>query len=110
METPRSQQSTEVGREVDGDIEKKIGHDTDIVYPLATTEADHEVMRRHLKGRHIAFIGLGGGIGVGLFVGVGKGLSVAGPLGLFLAFTIMGAIMWGVVSRRRGPSNIITKI
>lgn len=95
METPRSYQSD---ADIDQDVEKKVPYDGDIVYPSATTDSDHApVMRRHLKSRHIAFIGLGGGIGVGLFVGVGKGLSVAGPLGLFLAFTIMGAIMWGVL-------------
>jgi amino acid permease len=78
------------------DEEKKLPYN-DVAFPEASTD-EAPVMRRHLKSRHIAFIGLGGGIGVGLFVGVGRGLSNAGPLGIFLAFVIMGAIMWGVVS------------
>jgi amino acid permease len=65
------------------------------------------VQRRHLRPRHISFIGLGGGIGVGLFVGVGTGLQAAGPLGLFLAFAIMGAIMWGVL---QGAAEMATLI
>ncbi|GHJ89594.1 hypothetical protein NliqN6_5996 [Naganishia liquefaciens] len=65
------------------------------------------IQRRHLRSRHISFIGLGGGIGVGLFVGVGTGLQAAGPLGLFLAFAIMGAIMWGVL---QGAAEMATLI
>jgi amino acid transporter len=65
------------------------------------------IQRRHLRSRHIAFIGLGGGIGVGLFVGVGKGLQAAGPLGLLLAFMIMGAIMWGVL---QGAAEMATLV
>lgn len=65
------------------------------------------IQRRHLRSRHISFIGLGGGIGVGLFVGVGTGLQAAGPLGLLLAFAIMGAIMWGVL---QGAAEMATLI
>ncbi|WWC86560.1 uncharacterized protein L201_001437 [Kwoniella dendrophila CBS 6074] len=55
------------------------------------------INRRHLKGRHITFIGFGSGIGVGLFVGSGAALAKAGPLGLFLAFMFTGCILWSVV-------------
>ncbi|KAJ9123202.1 hypothetical protein QFC22_001395 [Naganishia vaughanmartiniae] len=71
------------------------------------TDDSSFIQRRHLRSRHIAFIGLGGGIGVGLFVGVGTGLQAAGPLGLLLAFMIMGAIMWGVL---QGAAEMATLV
>ncbi|KAJ9100026.1 hypothetical protein QFC19_005844 [Naganishia cerealis] len=71
------------------------------------TDDSSFIQRRHLRSRHIAFIGLGGGIGVGLFVGIGTGLQAAGPLGLLLAFMIMGAIMWGVL---QGAAEMATLV
>ena len=52
---------------------------------------------RRLKARHVTFIGFGGGIGTGLFVGTGAALANAGPLGLLLAFIIVGMILWCVM-------------
>lgn len=74
---------------------------------LRSPPAESFIQRRHLRSRHISFIGLGGGIGVGLFVGVGAGLQTAGPLGLLLAFAIMGAIMWGVL---QGAAEMATLV
>lgn len=53
--------------------------------------------QRRLKARHVTFIGFGGGIGTGLFIGTGAALAKAGPLGLLLAFTIVGGILWCVM-------------
>ncbi|KAI5478989.1 hypothetical protein MNV49_004393 [Pseudohyphozyma bogoriensis] len=53
--------------------------------------------KRGLTSRHLTFIGFGGGIGTGLFIGTGSALANAGPLGLLLAFTIVGAILWCVM-------------
>ncbi|GAA5941053.1 hypothetical protein JCM21900_001741 [Sporobolomyces salmonicolor] len=53
--------------------------------------------QRRLKARHITFIGIGGGIGTGLFIGTGSALAKAGPLGLLLAFIIVGMILWCVM-------------
>ena len=53
--------------------------------------------QRHLKARHVTFIGFGGGIGTGLFIGTGAALAHAGPLGLLLAYSIVGAILWCVM-------------
>ncbi|RDW90970.1 hypothetical protein BP5796_02135 [Coleophoma crateriformis] len=53
--------------------------------------------QRRLKARHVTFIGFGGGIGTGLFIGTGAALAKAGPLGLLLAFMIVGGILWCVM-------------
>ncbi|RAL59259.1 hypothetical protein DID88_006973 [Monilinia fructigena] len=53
--------------------------------------------QRRLKARHVTFIGIGGGIGTGLFIGTGAALANAGPLGLLLAYTITGLILWCVM-------------
>ncbi|GAA5838134.1 hypothetical protein JCM5353_001508 [Sporobolomyces roseus] len=52
---------------------------------------------RGLTSRHITFIGIGGGIGTGLFIGTGAALANAGPAGLLLAYCFVGAILWCVM-------------
>lgn len=47
-----------------------------------------------LKSRHIQFIALGGTIGTGLFLGIGSALTRAGPLSIFLGYTITGTFIW----------------
>ncbi len=42
-------------------------------------------------------IGIGGGIGTGLFVGSGIALANAGPVGVLLAYIITGAMIFGVM-------------
>lgn len=42
-------------------------------------------------------IGFASGIGVGLFVGTGAAYAKAGPAGLFLAFAIVGTVMWSMM-------------
>ncbi|GAA5983485.1 hypothetical protein JCM11641_005824 [Rhodosporidiobolus odoratus] len=51
-------------------------------------------LRRQLKSRHIAMISLGGVIGTGIFLGTAQSLQKAGPLGLLLAFSLMGIWVW----------------
>ncbi|KAI9640200.1 hypothetical protein NHQ30_011437 [Ciborinia camelliae] len=53
--------------------------------------------QRRLKARHVTFIGFGGGIGTGLFIGTGAALANAGPLGLLLAYSVVGLILWCVM-------------
>lgn len=53
--------------------------------------------QRRLTARHVTFIGFGGGIGTGLFIGTGAALAKAGPLGLLLAYIIVGGILWCVM-------------
>jgi amino acid transporter len=67
--------------------------DLDAVYGVGGVGHTH----RRLKARHVTFIGFGGGIGTGLFVGTGAALASAGPLGLLLAYSVVGLILWCVM-------------
>ncbi|TNY18711.1 amino acid permease [Rhodotorula diobovata] len=40
---------------------------------------------------------MGGVIGTGLFLGTAQSLSMAGPLGLLLAFALVGALVWAMM-------------
>ncbi|KAK4685101.1 hypothetical protein P7C73_g5055, partial [Tremellales sp. Uapishka_1] len=53
--------------------------------------------QRKLNAFHVTMIGLGGGIGTGLFIGTGSALAKAGPCGLLLAYIIVGGILWCVM-------------
>ncbi|KAK6611351.1 amino acid permease [Botrytis cinerea] len=54
--------------------------------------------QRRLKARHVTFIGFGGGIGTGLFIGTGAALANAGPLGLLLAYSVVGLLLCSQVT------------
>lgn len=47
-------------------------------------------LQRHLKGRHLQMIAIGGSIGTGLFVGSGAALAKGGPASLLISFMIIG--------------------
>ena len=53
--------------------------------------------RRGLKQRHMQMIALAGTIGTGLFLATGTALSRGGPLGILIAYSIVGLLMCGVV-------------
>ena len=48
-----------------------------------------EPLSHGLKQRHLTMLGLGGGIGPGLFVGPGGGIAAAGP-GILASYLIAG--------------------
>jgi yeast amino acid transporter len=54
-------------------------------------------LQRHLKGRHLQMIAIGGSIGTGLFVGSGNALAIGGPASLILSFAITGAMLYCTV-------------
>lgn len=54
-------------------------------------------LHRGLKERHIQFIAIGGTIGTGLFLGIGGALATAGPLSLFLGYSISSVFIWIMV-------------
>lgn len=69
-----------------------------VVEPRDTGRA--VLMLYRLKSRHVQFMGLGGSIGTALFLGIGRALAAAGPLSVFLGFTITGVGIYGMVSPR----------
>ncbi|KAF2006404.1 amino-acid permease [Amniculicola lignicola CBS 123094] len=50
-------------------------------------------LKKHLKGRHMQMIAIGGAIGAGLFVGSGSALSKGGPASLVICFAIIGGMI-----------------
>ncbi|SNX81659.1 probable GAP1 - amino acid transport protein [Melanopsichium pennsylvanicum] len=54
-------------------------------------------LKRHLKGRHVQFIALGGSIGTGLFIGSGGALATGGPGFLMVDFILIGIMLLMVV-------------
>ncbi|CAE6413013.1 unnamed protein product [Rhizoctonia solani] len=81
-----------------GDPEK---HGTVQSSEIVTDESDKHVfengVHRKLKARHLAMIALGGTIGTGLFVGSGGALAKGGPVGILLAYFIMGMVVYSVM-------------
>ncbi|KAJ5862185.1 hypothetical protein N7455_006253 [Penicillium solitum] len=53
--------------------------------------------RQGLHQRHIQMIALAGTVGTGIFLSSGRAIVEAGPLGAFLAYTIIGATVSSVV-------------
>ena len=63
----------------------------------------HEVdprtsLHRGLKARHITMIALGGAIGTGLIIGTGKALATSGPGSIFIAYTVIGFLVFLVMA------------
>ena len=54
-------------------------------------------LQRHLKGRHLQMIAIGGSIGTGLFVGSGNALATGGPASLVLSFVLTGSMLYCTV-------------
>ena len=54
-------------------------------------------LHRHLKGRHLQMIAIGGSIGTGLFVGSGSALATGGPGSLIIAFVLIGIMLYCTV-------------
>ncbi|RPD59742.1 hypothetical protein L227DRAFT_575736 [Lentinus tigrinus ALCF2SS1-6] len=54
-------------------------------------------LKRQMKDRHITMISIGGVIGTGLFLGTASVLRTAGPIGMLLAYIIIGSICYAVM-------------
>lgn len=54
-------------------------------------------LKQGLYQRHIQMIALAGTIGTGLFLSSGRAIATAGPLGAFLAYTIIGLAVSSVI-------------
>lgn len=59
---------------------------------------EDETLKRTLKSRHLTMISLGGTIGTGLFLGSGASISQGGPGGALLAYLIIGAMVYFVMT------------
>lgn len=55
-------------------------------------------LTRGLKARHITMIAIGGAIGTGLIIGTGVGLTRAGPASMLISYTIVGFLVWIVMT------------
>jgi yeast amino acid transporter len=55
-------------------------------------------LTRGLKARHITMIAIGGAIGTGLIIGTGVALSRAGPASMLISYSIVGLMVWIVMS------------
>lgn len=55
-------------------------------------------LAKRLKSRHLQMISIGGSIGTGLFVGMGFALSMGGPAGVIIAYSLVGYSMYCVVN------------
>ncbi|CAG8427098.1 unnamed protein product [Penicillium salamii] len=69
---------------------------TDVENVAGQLEECHEV-KQGLRQRHIQMIALAGTVGTGLFLSSGRAIVNAGPLGAFLAYSIIGATSASVV-------------
>jgi len=79
-------------------------YDEKAVSPYTAADTDEGIvienvdgLRRHLGGRQIQMIAIGGSIGTALFVSIGGGLVQGGPGSLLIAFT-MYCIFLGAVN------------
>ncbi|OMJ21496.1 Lysine-specific permease [Smittium culicis] len=64
-------------------------------------------LNRTLKSRHMSMIAVGGTIGTGLFVASGGVLSEAGPAGALVAYSLMGLIVFFVMTSLAEMSTFI---
>lgn len=55
-------------------------------------------LHRGLKARHITMIAIGGAIGTGLIIGTGAALARAGPGSVFIAYSVIGYVVFLVMS------------
>ncbi|AJH80209.1 amino acid permease [Heyndrickxia coagulans] len=55
-------------------------------------------LRKELKARHLTMISIGGSIGTGLFLGSGAAIHSAGPGGALVAYALVGAMVYFVMT------------
>lgn len=63
-----------------------------------TVEYDHTHLRRDFKERHVSMIAIGGALGTGLVIGTGVALVRGGPGSLLIAYMIIGACIFFVMT------------
>lgn len=72
---------------------------TDVsIQPGHDSIEDHKRLKRELGARQVAMIAIGGAIGTGLIIGTGSALAKAGPLSILIAYSIIGLVVFQVMS------------
>ncbi|KAA8903284.1 amino acid permease/ SLC12A domain-containing protein [Sphaerosporella brunnea] len=99
METKDPKYSQKEKEASNSDLERGgvLEDDQPIPYTGIVDEKEYGHVRRGLKSRHVQFIAIGGIIGTGLFVGSGAALVRAGPLSIFLAYSIVGTVIYSLM-------------
>lgn len=64
-------------------------------FPLGRASAGP---KRNIKSRHVQMMAIGSAIGTSLFLGTGQALAIGGPAFLFLAYCIMSALVYGMIT------------
>lgn len=59
---------------------------------------EHTHLRRDFKERHVSMIAIGGALGTGLVIGTGVALVRGGPGSLLIAYMIIGACIFFVMT------------
>ncbi|KAF9940778.1 hypothetical protein BGZ67_006795 [Mortierella alpina] len=68
--------------------------------PQELIDDQHEFgsVKRDLKSRHLQMIAIGGTIGTGIFLSSGGSVAAAGPLGALISYTIVGTMVFFIVT------------
>ena len=59
---------------------------------------DQDQLHREFKERHVSMSAVAGAIGTGLIIGSGTGLLRGGPASLLIAYSIIGAVVYFVMT------------
>jgi len=59
---------------------------------------DGTKLRQALDSRHVSMIAIGGALGTGLLIGTGSALRAAGPGAIFVAYSVIGFVVFMVMS------------
>ncbi|KAF8983461.1 hypothetical protein BGZ46_010214 [Entomortierella lignicola] len=65
---------------------------------LGNEEQEFGAVKRDLKSRHLQMIAIGGTIGTGIFLSSGGSVAAAGPLGALISYTIVGVMVFFIVT------------
>jgi len=67
----------------------------------------NKTLHRKLSARHIAMIAIGGSIGSGIFIASGTAIHMAGPGGALLAFSLIGLMVYFLMTSLGEMSTLI---